>query len=277
MPESSTTYFEPADDELRRRAEAPGGLRRQAFTAWEKFRQFLEDEPQSSLNTFVLSRWLGSQVTVSRLDISDFPDQSSNTVQRRETVLSAGIGDQQMTVCTAESKVRLHLLPPWARRALTTTRFPLGRVLHRTGAVRNRSVLRVIEPQPDRLDEPGALVTGAFCLPSDKCVVVAEVREYFTLNVLTRSSATDFSESDDIDRRLDDIDRAYVQALRQRIALASTYSQHCHRGAPPAYALHDEMLRAQLIDEVGRQRATALVEPMMRSNRGRPDTVSNKR
>ena len=278
VPESSSTYFEPADDELQRRAEALGSCQRHPLPPWERFRRFLEHEPQNSLNTSILSRWLGSRVVVSRLDVSNFSGPRSNTMQLRETTLSVNIRDQQIPVCRAQSRVCLHLLPPWAIRTLTTTRFPLGRILRRAGAIRNRSVLHVIDPQPNRLDEHGALVSGIFCLRSDQSVVVAEVREYFTLNVLTQSTEVDLSRGDDIDRRLDDIDQAYVQAVRERIALASRYSEFRQQGAPPAYAIHDEMLRSQLVDEVGRQGATALVEPIRRSNRRRPNAgASNER
>lgn len=246
-------YAEPDDNELARRVAALSLPSAHPVRRWEEFVRYFDE---SSLNTSTLQRWLGHPVFIGELETRPGPVLGAEDGQHRFLTLVARIEGQQLTVCRAESQVRLDLLPDWARSVLTQTRQPLGRTLHRVGATRDRSRPELHDPQPEDPDEPALTVHGTFRMPTNGGPPVALVRESFTPRVLAHRT-DDLGDQECTDRQLDDIDGSLVKLIQRRRALTSVQGRP-HGVAPPVYPVHDELLRMQLCSAIGRERGAAI-------------------
>ena len=245
-------------------------LMRIAPPSWAKFLHFLQ---LHDLTTSALAEWTGRHVGIGALSRQLGPALGVTDGQHRQISLVARFDDGPYTLCRATAQVRLDALPGWARTVLTTTQLPLGRTLRRAGAVRDWTFAGSPAGDSAAADSAAAdgeggdlQVRGTFRLPSRGDEIVAVVEETFGARVPSLR-APDASVSVEggvaVDRQVDDIDHEILRLIAHRRRLTSPVRPR-DGVPPPAYAVHDDLLRQQLAEQFGRVVAGELVRAITR-------------
>lgn len=240
--------------------------------SWAEFLRFLQ---LHDLTTSALAEWTGRHVGIGALNSYRGPALGDEGGQHRQIALVGRFDEVPYTLCRATAQVRLRALPGWAQTVLTTTQLPLGRTLRRAGAVRDWTIAG--SPAGDTaagVDDNGDLkVRGTFRLQRGDGIV-AVVEETFGARVPSlRAPAATASTGGGVpaDRQVDDIDHELLRLLADRRQL--TRPVRPPDGVPPpAYAVHNELLRHQLTEQFGRVVAGELVRAMTR--RSSPTTTA---
>jgi chorismate-pyruvate lyase len=237
MIDPAPLAHEPSDSEIARRIALLDLPADDPRRRWEAFARHL-DHPTAP-TTALLQHWLDRPVTV-----TDLLTREQHGRQYRVVSLVTALDGELVPLCHASAVVDLALLPEWARTALTRTEQPLPRVLARTGAIRERTAARVLDPDPDAPGDAGLRIRGSFRLAGNGGRMVARIEEWFTcfaLQLHNPGRAVPVGPA----RRRDDVDEALARILRRRHALAAAGIRP-HDGAPdPADA--DAPLPGQLV------------------------------